>query len=76
MLLFELLDNIICQLTDRFQDLNKLKFVTLVDTSKLKSYRTVFPYEGFNYLSLIYKDILDTDQLKNELSVIYFDEPL
>lgn len=74
MLQFEILDNIICQLTDRFQDLNKLKFVSLVDTSKFKSYKTAFPYEEFNCLTLIYKEIFDTDQLKNELSVIYFDE--
>lgn len=74
MLQFEILDNIICQLTDRFQDLNKLKFVSLVDTTKFKSYQTVFPSEGFNCLSIIYKEIFDTDQLKNELSVIYFDE--
>jgi len=36
MLQFEILDNIICQLTDLFQDLNKLKFLSLVDTSKFK----------------------------------------
>jgi hypothetical protein len=71
MLRFEILDNIICQSTDRFQNLNKLKFVSSVDTSKFKSYQTVFPNEGFYCLSSIYKEIFDTDQLKNELPVRY-----
>lgn len=31
---FEILDNIITQMTERFRDLNKLKFVLLVDFSK------------------------------------------
>lgn len=51
MLQFEILDNIICQLTDRFQGLNKLKFLSLVDTSKFKSCKTAFPYEEFNCLT-------------------------
>lgn len=33
---FEILDNIIFQLTERFKDFNKLKFVSLVDSSKFK----------------------------------------
>jgi len=33
---YEILDNIVTQLTERFQDLSKLKFVALVDSSKIQ----------------------------------------
>jgi len=59
MLQYEILDNIITQLTERFQDLGKLKFVTLVDSSKFKFYQTAFPNEGLECLSSTYKDVFD-----------------
>jgi len=70
---YEILDNIITQLTERFQDLDKLKFVALVDSSKFKFYQTAFPNEGLECLSSTYKDMFDLTLLKNELSVVYFD---
>ncbi|XP_008182866.1 uncharacterized protein LOC103309370 [Acyrthosiphon pisum] len=70
---YEILDNIVTQLNERFQDLGKLKFVTLVDSSKFKSYQTAFPNEGLECLSSTYKDVFDLALLKNELSVVYFD---
>lgn len=70
---FEILDNIITQMTERFKDLNKLKFVSLVDSSKFKFYENNFPNEEVNSLLMSYKNIFDPTQLKNELSVIYSD---
>ena len=70
---YEILDNIITQLTERFQDFSKLEFVTLFDSSKFKSYQTAFPNEGLECLSSTYKDVFDLALLKSELSVVYFD---
>lgn len=45
----------------------------LVDSSKFKANQTNFANEGLDCLSSTYKGVFDLPQLKNELSVVYFD---
>lgn len=47
------------QLTERYQNFSKLKFVKLVDYSKFKSYQTAFLNKGLECLSSTYKDIFN-----------------
>lgn len=42
-LFYEIVDNILSQINTRFHDLNKVSFLSLVDTTKFKDYSKEFP---------------------------------
>ncbi|CAJ1066433.1 zinc finger MYM-type protein 1-like isoform X1 [Xyrichtys novacula] len=46
-----ILDNIICQTQTRFQDHEKLIFVTLLDPQKFREYQKKFPHAAFSSLA-------------------------
>ncbi|KAJ4426288.1 hypothetical protein ANN_27100 [Periplaneta americana] len=48
---FEIIDNIIMQIDKRFGDLEKLRFVSLADTSKFDTYSRNFPRSAFFTIS-------------------------
>ncbi|KAJ4430334.1 hypothetical protein ANN_22550 [Periplaneta americana] len=45
-LYYEIIDNILMQMNIRFQDINKLKFVALIDTSKFEIMEKKWEYKG------------------------------
>jgi len=47
---YKTLDNILLQITTRFQNTNKLIFLQLADVSKFKYYSNVFPENAFENL--------------------------
>ncbi|CAH1962682.1 unnamed protein product [Acanthoscelides obtectus] len=66
-LYFEILDTISLQITTRF--------VTLMDTSKFKTYSEKFPTEALSNLKEFYSNTFtDFQRLKNELQLIYSDD--
>lgn len=74
-LYFEILDTISGQIDIRFEDLNKIQFVTLMDTTRFEEYSKNFPTEALNNLKNCYPNIFsDLPRLKNELYFIHNDE--
>lgn len=74
-LYYEILDNFSTQITTRFQDMEKLYFITLVDNHKFISHSKSFPTEALNSLKVYYPSLFnDLPRLKNELQLIYSDE--
>lgn len=72
---YEILDTLNEQITIRFQDLEKLYFIKLMDTSKFREYAQEFSTDALNNLKICYPDLFtDLQQLKNELQLIYNDE--
>uniref|UniRef100_A0A8C7XI81 Zinc finger MYM-type protein 1-like n=1 Tax=Oryzias sinensis TaxID=183150 RepID=A0A8C7XI81_9TELE len=66
-----ILDNIICQTQTRFQDHEKLMFVTLLDPLRFLEYRRSFPHAGLSSLARSHGALFDLCQLKTELTVMY-----
>lgn len=74
-LYYEILDTISMQITTRFQDMEKLHFVTLMDTAKFKTYSEKFPTQALDNLKTMYSNIFtEMQRLKNELQLIYNDD--
>ncbi|XP_006009466.1 uncharacterized protein LOC102349681 [Latimeria chalumnae] len=73
-LYYEIIDNIIVQLTLRFADMKALRFLELADSSRFPSFREQFPSEAFTSLSNSYGSYFDLDRLKNEFGVIFSDD--
>lgn len=74
-LYYEFLDTISLQITTRFQDFEKLHFITLMDRSKFEAYSEKFPTTAMNNLKECYPNLFtDLQRLKNELQHIYSDE--
>nr|CAI5829018.1 unnamed protein product [Callosobruchus analis] len=75
MLYYEILETISLQITTRFQDLEKLLFVALMDTSRFQIYSENFPTQALNNLKEMYPSIFtEFQKLKNELQLIYSDD--
>ncbi|KAJ8922316.1 hypothetical protein NQ315_004259 [Exocentrus adspersus] len=71
-LYYVILDTISEQIDVRFQDLDKILFVTLMDTTKFVDYSNDFPTEAFGNLSNYFPNIpSNLPRLKNELCFIY-----
>ena len=74
-LYYEILDNLSVQITTRFNDMEKLQFVTLMDTSKFVTYSENFPTDALSNLKVCYPNLFtDFQRLKNELQLIYEDK--
>lgn len=72
-LFIEVIDNLICHVSDRFSDTSKLKFLSLLNPDLYLSYQSSFPSEAFNCLMDVYGRHFDSARLKSELTAIYFD---
>ncbi|KAJ4446356.1 hypothetical protein ANN_13052 [Periplaneta americana] len=73
-LYYEIIDNILMQMNIRFQDINKLKFVALIDTSKFEVYSKKFPNSELNSLHEHYPALFPRmSRLKAELELLYSD---
>ena len=67
----DILDNILGQLRNRFQDHEKIKFLSLIDAKEFPTYQKTFPEEAFTSLTESHGPLFDLPQLKTELTVMY-----
>lgn len=73
-LYFEIIDNVITEFKTRFKDMEKLKFISIADTSKFEGYSKDFPTQKINSAKEFYPNIFKNEtRLKNELQIIYND---
>ncbi|XP_023311335.1 zinc finger MYM-type protein 1-like [Anoplophora glabripennis] len=74
-LYYEILDTISGQIDVQFKDLDKIHFITLMDTTRFEEYSKNFPTEALNNLNNCFPNIFsDLPRLKKELYFIYNDE--
>lgn len=74
-LFYEILDHILMEMDIRFQDCDKLQFLSLGDPTKFEQYNLCFPSSAFETLFQFYGKIFTKSQrLKNELLLLYADE--
>jgi hypothetical protein len=73
-LYFEIIDTIIVQLNARFEDMDALKILALVNSSKFPDYNNKFPEDSFNLLKTSYGDHFNFPRLRSELCVVYSKE--
>ena len=75
LLYYEILDTISGQIDTRFPDMDKIIFVTLMDTTRFEEYAIEFPLESLNNLKTFFSNIFpDISRLRNELTFIYNDD--
>lgn len=75
MLYYEVFDNIINQISQRFTDTSNLLFLSLFNQTRLEEFNTTFPMEIFDNLFLNYNSF-QRERLKTELEVFYNDKLL
>lgn len=66
-----ILDNILSQIRNRFQDHEKLTFLSLLDPQHFLTYRKKFPQSTFSSLGQSHGALFDLPRLKTELTVMY-----
>ncbi|XP_068196634.1 uncharacterized protein [Antennarius striatus] len=66
-----ILDNLLCQMRNRFQDHEKLLFLSLLDPQNFKTNRKKFPHTAFSCLTQSHGALFDLPRLKTELTVMY-----
>ena len=67
----EILDNIKTEISDRYNEINKLRFFRLLDPDSFSDFKTNFPDDIFSELKTKYNKGFDFDRLKNELICLY-----
>ena len=67
----KILDNILCQIRNRFQDHEKLMFLSLLDPQHFPTYRKKFPQAALSSLTNSHGTLFDLSKLKTELTVMY-----
>lgn len=65
------LDSIVSQMTNRFQDHERLLFLTLLDPQRFTEYKQAFPENALRSLDESYKAQFDLARLRTELRVMY-----
>lgn len=73
-LLFEIIDNILMQLRERFQNIEKMKYLDLLNTSFFNKFKTNFPETEFKALQTTYGHHFDFPKLRTELTVVFNDK--
>lgn len=66
-----ILDNILSQIRNRFQDHEKLMFLSLLDPRLFQTYRKKFPQSAFSSLTRSHGALFDLPRLKTQLTVMY-----
>lgn len=67
----KVLDNVICQIENRFQDQDKLTFLSLLDPQQFPDYQKKVPQTAYSSLGQSYGTLFDLPRLKTELAVMY-----
>lgn len=70
-LLFEIIDTVVTQMDIRFENLEDLNFVGLLDSNKFHNFKTKFPEALLIALKMSYAGMFDLPKLTNELTVVY-----
>lgn len=73
MLYFEIIDSIVMEIDSRFQDCQKIQFISLGDHKKFNEFSKKFPIDLVENLKGTYGIYFDMNRLKNELQYIYSD---
>lgn len=68
---FEVLDTIVTQMKERFNDIHKLSFIDLLNKNKYQEHLKKTPKKLFQNLNDSYPNTFNILKLENELSVIY-----
>lgn len=71
-----ILDNVVDQIEQRFQNLNKLKFFELISPSRSRDYERAFPGLAFSSIKTVYGQHFIIHRLNSELHVYYSNENL
>ena len=66
-----ILENMLSQLRNRFQDQAKIMFLSLLDPQHFQAYRKKFPQTAFSSLTESHGTLFDLPRLKTELTVMY-----
>jgi hypothetical protein len=67
----QIIDNIFCEVNDRYSEIFKLKFFQLFNNKKFDIFRLDFPTEAFDSLFDVYGNHFDKQILKNQLICLY-----
>lgn len=67
----EIVDNIKCEISDRYREIGQLNFFRLLDPDSFTTFKSKFPEEIFSELRRKYDTIFEFDRLKNELCCVY-----
>ena len=70
-LFVQVIDNIFCEIDDRYSEIFKLKFFQLFNNKLYEKYRLDFPTEALDSLFDIYANHFDKQVLKNQLICLY-----
>lgn len=70
-LFYEIIDNVSQQIDARFNDLNRLSFLGLIDPQKSRKYSKDFPEEAFQSLRESYGKYFEFPRLRSELIALY-----
>ena len=70
-LYYSIIDHVVMQMNERFVNLEKFSFMSLLDPSRYKDYVSEFPTPALNCLKTSYGNFFDFVRLKNELVVFY-----
>ena len=71
---FEILDSIVGMLTERFQDMERFRFLDLVNPRVFKTLNGEVPSEKLDLLKVMYGDLFDKPMLISQLCFIYRDK--
>ncbi len=71
---FEILDSIVGMLTERFQDMERFRFLDLVNPRVFKTLNGEVPSEKLDLLKVMYGDLFDIPMLVSQLCFIYRDK--
>jgi hypothetical protein len=69
----EMIDVMVTNVSDRFRDVSRLKFVCFLEAKCFAKYQRNFPIEGLNCLVEVYGRRFDPVRLKSELVALYCD---
>lgn len=70
-LFLEIIEVFITKTNERFFEISRLKFFSLLDFSKFEQFVNQFPTNSMNSLKDLYGEYFDFSILKNELTIVY-----
>ncbi|KAL4131731.1 hypothetical protein QTP88_009004 [Uroleucon formosanum] len=70
-LFFEIIDVLITKINERFSEISKLQFFSLLDFSKFDQFVNQFPTSSMDSLKNSYGEYFDFSILKSELTIVY-----
>ncbi|XP_008180138.1 uncharacterized protein LOC103308484 [Acyrthosiphon pisum] len=70
-LFFEIIDVLVTKINERFSEISKLQFFSLLDFSKFDQFVNQFPTSSMDSLKNSYGEYFDFSILKSELTIVY-----